>query len=64
MGQMIRQKLGHLAITGMMEGKQPEKMLNGSTKWLKIGQVTEALRVKKNRDARKFILAYAKEPGT
>ena len=39
---MRREKLEHLVATGMIEGKrsrgkQREKMLDGLTKWLKVG---------------------------
>ena len=52
---MRRDKLEHLVTTGMVEGnfsrgKQPEKMLDGLTKWLKIGRVTDALKVERDRD--------------
>ena len=43
---MRREKLEHLVTTGMNEGKgsrgkQPKKMLDGLTKWLKVGRVIE-----------------------
>ena len=43
-----REKLEDLVTTGMIEanhsrGKQREKMLDGLTKWLKIGRDTEAM---------------------
>ena len=46
---MRREKLEHLVTTEMIEGKhgrgkQREKMLNGLTKWLKVGRVAEALK--------------------
>ena len=52
---MKREKPKHLVTTGMMVGKcsrekQREKMLDGLTKWLKVGGVTEALKVMKDRD--------------
>ena len=55
--------------TGMIEGKlsrgtQREKMLDELTQWLKVGQVTEALKVTKDKDARKVMIAYAKEHST
>ena len=41
---MIREELEHLVSTGIMEGnsrkKQRETMLNGLTKWLKVGIVS------------------------
>ena len=40
-------------------GKQREKMLDGLTKWLKVGRVKEALKVTSDRDAWKVIIAYA-----
>ena len=45
-------------------GKQNEKMLDGITKWLKEGRMTEALKVTRDRDTWKVIIAYAKEQGT
>ena len=46
---MRREKQEHLEATGMIEekrskGKQLEKMLDGLTKWLKVGRVSEALK--------------------
>ena len=43
---MRKEKLEHLVTTGMIEGKRsrrkyPEKMLDGLTKWLKIGLAAE-----------------------
>ena len=51
-----------------MEGKgsrrkQREKMLDGLTKRLKIGLVTDALKVTRDRDAWRVMMAYAKEQG-
>ena len=50
---MRREKLGvgHLVTTGMIEGKLSRekkcgKMFDGLTKWVKIGQVTDALKAK------------------
>ena len=49
-GYMLRkEKLEHLLISGMIEGKcstgkQRKKMLDRITKWLKIGRVTESLK--------------------
>ena len=46
---MRREKLEHLVTTGMIEGKRSrgkhnEKMLDGQTKWLKVGRVIEKLK--------------------
>ena len=54
---MRRERLEHLASTGMIEGKcstgkQLEKMLDALTMWLKVG-VTEVLKVTRDRDASK-----------
>ena len=38
--------------------------MDGLTKWLKVGRVTEALKVKKDMDAWKVMIAYAKEYST
>ena len=51
---------------GMLEGKrcrgkQHEKMLDGLTKWFKLGRVTEALRARRDRDVWKVMIAYAGE---
>ena len=59
---MRREKLEHLATNGMIEGKrcrekQRGKILDGVTKWLKIGQVREALKVMKNTDVWKVMIA-------
>ena len=45
-------------------GKQGEKMLDGLTKWLKVGRVTEALKATRDRDAWKVMIAFAKEHDT
>ena len=39
-------------------------MLDGPIKWLKVGQVTDTLKVTRNRDVWKVMVAYAKEHGT
>ena len=39
-------------------------MLNELTKWLKAGQVTDALKATRDRDVWKVMIAYAKEHGT
>ena len=35
--------------------------MDGLTQWLKLGRVTEGLKVSKNTDAWKVMIAYAKE---
>ena len=55
-----RENLEHIVTTGMIEGKssrgkQCEKMLDGLTKWLKVGRVTEAMEAMRDRDAWKVI---------
>ena len=52
---MRREKLKHLVMTGMIEGKcskgkQHEKILYGLTKWPTVGRVREALKVTWDRD--------------
>ena len=42
-------------------GKQREKMLNGLSKWLKVGTVTEALEATSDIGAWKLTSACAKE---
>ena len=63
---MRREKLEHLVKTGMIEGKrsrgkQREKMLDGLTKWFKVGRVTEALKATRDRDRDlwKVMIAFA-----
>ena len=58
---MRREKLEYLVTTGMMEGKLRENMLDWLTKWLNVGQETDALKVKKDK---RCIITYAKEQGT
>ena len=65
---MGREKLAHIVTTGVIEGKrirgnQCEKM-DGLTKRLKVGRVTEALKPTRDRDAWKVMIAYTKEHGT
>ena len=48
----------------MIEGKQRQKMLEGLTKWLKVGIVVETLKGTKIRDVWKVMIAHAKEHGT
>ena len=52
---MRREKLEHHMTTGMIDGKrsrgkQREKMLDGRTKWLKVGRLIDAPKVTSNRD--------------
>ena len=59
-------KLENLETTGMIQRncsreEQGEKMLDGLTKWLKVGRETDALKMMRNRDAWKVMIAYAKE---
>ena len=68
---MRREKLEHLMAAGIVQGKhswekQHEKKLDGQKKWLKVGRMTEALKVKavRDRDARKVMIPYAKEHST
>ena len=61
---MRREKLEHLVTTGMIEGKgsrgkQREEMLDGRIKCLKVERVTEELKVTRDRDAWKVMIAYA-----
>ena len=56
----------HLVTTGMMKGKrsmgkQSENMLDGLTKWLEVGRVTEALKATWDRDLWKIMIAFAKQ---
>ena len=44
--------------------KQREKMLDGLTKWLKVGRVTDALKVTTHRDVWKVMITYAKGQDT
>ena len=39
-------------------------MLNGLTKWLNAGSVTDAPKEMRNRNAWKVMIAYSKEQGT
>ena len=64
---MRREILDHLVATEMIEvkrcrGKQREKM-KGLTKWLNLGQVTDALKATRDRGGRKVIIVCAKEHG-
>ena len=52
----MRKELEYLVTTGMIKGKcfrgkRCENMLDGLTKWLKVGRVTEALKAARDRDA-------------
>ena len=60
---MRREKLEYLVMNGIIEGKcskgkQPEKMLDGLTKRLKVGRVTDALKAMRDRDAWKVMIAF------
>ena len=64
-----REKLDYLVTTGIIEvkrnrRKQHEKMMDGLTKWLQVGQGTEPLKATRDRDAWKVMIAYAKEHRT
>ena len=48
----------------MQQGKQSEKKLDGLTKWLNVGRVTDTLKAINDRDAWKAMIAYAKEQST
>ena len=39
---MIMETLEHFVTTGIVEGKQRQKMLDGLIKWLNVEQVTDA----------------------
>ena len=55
--EMRRGKLKYLITSGIIEGKCSRgKMLDGPTKWLKVGRVTEALKVTKDKDAWKVMI--------
>ena len=63
---MRREQFENLVTTGMTKGKrsrgkQAENMLDGLTKCLNVGQVTDALIAMRDRDAWKVMIAYAKE---
>ena len=62
---MKKEKLEHLVTTRMVEGKcsrekQYEKMLDGLTKCLKVGQVTEPGKATRDRDAWKVMITMLK----
>ena len=61
---MRSDKLEHLVKAGLIEGKQREKMMDGLTMCLKVGQVTDALKVTRDRDVWKVMITSAKEHGT
>ncbi|GFO45839.1 endonuclease-reverse transcriptase [Plakobranchus ocellatus] len=69
-GHVMRKgKMEHIVTTGMMEGKrsrgrQREKMLDGLTKWLNAGRVTQALAATMDRDVWKDMVANATKQGT
>ena len=61
---MRREKLEHLIITGMMEGKRSrgkprEKMTDGLFKWLGAGKVVEILKATRDRGTWKDMIANA-----
>ena len=43
---------------------EKKKMLDKLTKWLNVGPVTDALKVKRDQDVLKVKIAYTKEQGT
>ena len=45
-------------------GKQPVKLLDKLTKWLKGGRATDALKVTRDSDALKAMIAYSREHAT
>ena len=63
---MRREKPDHRVATKMIEGKRCRgkrqgKMLDVLTKLLNLGQVTDALKVTRDRGGWKFMIAFAKE---
>ena len=54
---MRREKLEHLITTGMMEGKQREKMTDGLANWLGAGKVVGILRATRDRGIWKDMIA-------
>ena len=68
-GHVIRrEQLEHLVTTGIIKerysrGKQPQKMLDGLTKWLKVGRVTEAQKAR-GIEVCGVMITYAKELDT
>ena len=61
-GHVIRREKLHLVTTRTIKGKcsrgkRREKMLDGITKWLKVGRVTDALKVTSDRDAMEVMIA-------
>ena len=40
------------------KGKQREKILDGLTKWLRVGRVAETLKATSDRDAWKVMVTY------
>ena len=57
---MRREKLEHLVTIGMIEGKR-WKYVRWANKVAQVGIVTEALKVMRDRDAWKVMIAYTKE---
>ena len=62
------EKLEHLVSTGLIKGKcssgKQHEMLDGLTKWLKVRQVTDALKVTRDIDAWKIMVIFTNEQGT
>ena len=48
----------------LSRGNPRKKIIDGLTKWLKVGPVTDAPKVTRQSDAWKVIIAYAKGHGT
>ena len=61
---MRREKLEHLITTGMMEGKQREKMPDGLANWLGAGKVVEILKATRDCGIWKDMIANATKHGT
>ena len=61
-----RQKLEHLATTRVIEGKhsrgkQQEKILDGVTKWLNLGRVTDEIMATRGKHVWKVMITCVKE---
>ena len=68
---MRTDKLEHLVETGMIEEKRSRSkdsetriMLDGQREWLKVGRMTDTLKVRRDRDAWEVMIAYDKEQVT
>ncbi|GFO46185.1 hypothetical protein PoB_007269000 [Plakobranchus ocellatus] len=61
---MRREKLENLVTTGMLEGKQREKLIEGLTDWLKAGKSLEAIEATKDRKKWRTMIANAVKQGT